>query len=101
MLLLLTALWTLWGACWLRRVELRHEKEPLVRALGLAWGREGLGPAVVARGMLAGRPVEVRWRRGVFGDRARLRTNGARRWRTLASDEELYRLSGEPPPDPS
>lgn len=91
--MLLTAIWTLWGACWLRRVELHREKEPVVRALGLTWVREGLGPSVRARGTLGGREVEVRWRRGVLRDRARLRIGGA--WRALEADSELDSLTVE------
>lgn len=93
--MLLTAVWTLWGACWLRRVELRRDKAALVRTLGLEWVREGLGPSVRARGHLGGQTVEARWRRGVARDRVRLR-RGAVPWLTLGSDDELRALLASP-----
>jgi hypothetical protein len=83
----LGVLWSLWGAWWLRRVELRREHEATVRALGLAWAREGWGPSVAARGDVAGRPVEVRWRRAFFGETARVRVGGA--WALLPEGTDL------------
>lgn len=77
MAVFLGALWTLWGAWWLRRVELRREHDGTVRALGLTWAREGWGPSVAAAGAVDGRPVEVRWRRALFGETVRVRRDGA------------------------
>lgn len=80
-------MWALWGAWWLRRVELRREHDAAVRALGLAWGREGFGPTVRAHGTVAGRAVEVRWRRAFFGERVRARVDGA--WRVVPRGDDL------------
>lgn len=66
-----------------------------MRALGLAWVREGLGPAVRARGSIGGQPVEARWRRGVVRDRVRVRRGGAP-WEVVCSDEELKDLIAGP-----
>ena len=93
MLLLLLALWTLWGACWLRRVELQREKDPVVRALGLSWAREGFGPTVRAVGTVAGRAVEVLWRRGMLRDRTRVRDAGE--WRDVTEGADLLGLLGD------
>jgi hypothetical protein len=75
-LILLAAAWTLWGACWLRRVELRREHDPMVRSLGLVWAREGLGPVVRAAGTVAGHRVEIRWRRLFDDGRVRVCVDG-------------------------
>ena len=61
-LILLAALWCVWGAHWLRRIELRAIAEPVVHALGLRWAPEGFGPRVVAVGEVDGVAVTVWWR---------------------------------------
>jgi len=55
--------------------------------MGLSWAREGFGPTVRAFGTVAGRAVEVRWRRGMLRDRARVRDQDG--WRDLPSDADL------------
>jgi hypothetical protein len=67
-----------------------------VRALGLDWVREGLGPSVRARGTVGGRAVEVRWRRGLSRDRVRL-LHGQTSWRLVPTDDELPTLIAGPP----
>lgn len=92
MAVFLGALWTLWGAAWLRRVELRREHEPTVRALGLTWAREGWGPSVTAGGEVDGAAVEVRWRRGVCGERVAVRRGGV--WELVPDGDVGGRLVG-------
>jgi hypothetical protein len=77
--ILLAALWAMWIACWLRRVELRHEHDALATRLGLSWTPEGLGASVRAIGAVGGHRVDVRFRR-LFGPlRAVVRIDGVRR----------------------
>ncbi len=90
----LGVLWALWGAWWLRRVELHRDLAGVVRGLGLAWQREGLGPSVVASGVVGARHVEVRWRRGVWRDRLRARVDGT--WVELTDVGQLETLLTPP-----
>lgn len=90
MVVFLGVLWALWGAWWLRRVELRRDYSATVAALGLAWQREGLGPSLRASGRIGAHDVEVRWRRGMVRERVRARVDGA--WVPVTDAAELDRL---------
>jgi hypothetical protein len=98
MLILLGALWVLWGACWLRRVELRSENDAVVRTLGLAWVREGLGPTVRAAGRTPSGPVEIRWRRWFTSAAPRVRYAGQGAWLPLEDPLTLLAPPAEASP---
>lgn len=87
-LVVLAALWMMWGAAWLRRVELREHVQSVVTALGLEFRPEGLGASLRAHGRVDGRHVEVRWRLGLDGRvRAAARRAGKRRWTAVVPCE--------------
>ncbi len=71
-----------------------------MRALGLAWVREGLGPSVRARGTVSGQAIEVRWRRGLSRDRVRL-LRGQTSWRFVTDDELPTLIAGAPESEPA
>jgi hypothetical protein len=94
LIVLLGAFWSLWGAFWLRRVELVRENQVVVSALGLHWGREGFGPSVRAAGHLGGAGLEIVFRRGIWREAVFLRHGGETGGRELL-DRLLAQVSAE------
>lgn len=92
-LVLLAGTWVLWGAGWLRRVELQAIAEPCARALGLSFRPEGWGAAVCAGGTLAGRAVEVRWHAALTGA-VRVHARVDATWVEVAADRVEAEVRG-------
>lgn len=85
---LVGAIWVLWGTGWLRRIELNSIAVPSVRALGLVFRPEGWGPVVRAHGTLSGQGVELRWRAARLTGRVRVhaRVGGGADWVEVPTD---------------
>lgn len=93
---LVCAIWMLWGNGWLRRIELKAVAIPAVRALGLVFRPEGWGPVVRAHGTLSGQGVELRWHAARLSGRVRVhaRVGAASAWVEVPSDHVESEVRG-------